>query len=250
MSKPPATQATGEEKNCATSPLPRKKGLLPRVLVRMFLAHIVYPSILFLSAGTWRFWKGWVLLTIWLIPVFSFFLYFLKHDPQLLERRLQHGEKESEQKRLLRWMWPLFVIAFLLPGFDCRFGWSNALLSAVPLGLTVLAEVMVLAGMLSVFWVMNVNRFAARTIRVESGQTVISTGPYRWVRHPMYSGTILLWLFTPLALGSWVALPVFVLLVPILVLRILNEEKVLCAELPGYAEYCDRTSHRLIPFVW
>jgi protein-S-isoprenylcysteine O-methyltransferase Ste14 len=250
MSNPPATQATGEEKFPSVSRSPRKVSLLARVLVRMFLALAISPAILFLPAGTWKFWQAWVLLAVWLIPVFSLFLYFLKRDPQLIERRMQHKEKETEQKRLIHWLLPLFLIAFLLPGFDHRFGWSRALLGAVPLGLTAFAEAMVLAGFLSLFWVFEVNRFAARTIRVEAGQTVVSTGPYRFVRHPMYSASILLWLFSPLALGSWVALPAFALLVPFYVLRILNEEKVLRAELSGYSEYCDRTRYRLLPFVW
>jgi protein-S-isoprenylcysteine O-methyltransferase Ste14 len=108
----------------------------------------------------------------------------------------------------------------------------------------------VLAGMLFIFWVINTNRFAASTIRVESGQTVISTGPYRWVRHPMYSGILVQWLFTPLALGSYTALPASALLAPVFVIRLLNEEKVLREELPGYSEYCLSTRYRLIPFVW
>ena len=250
MSKPPKTRTAGEEKSPAFSPSPPKLGLLARVLVRMFLALTVTPAILFFPAGTWKFWQAWVFLALALIPTFSVFFYFLKHDPQLLERRMHFKEQEIKQKRLLRCMSPLLLVAFLLPGFDHRLGWSRALLGAVPLTLTVFAEVVVLACFLSVFWVFEVNRFAARTIRVEAGQTVVSTGPYRIVRHPFYSGSILLFLFTPLALGSWVALPAFVLLVPFYVLRILNEENVLRAELSGYSDYCERTRYRLVPFVW
>jgi len=101
-----------------------------------------------------------------------------------------------------------------------------------------------------VFWVLRVNSYAGRTIQVDAGQTVISTGPYAWVRHPMYFGTVVLWMGTPLALGSWVALPVFALLVSFYVLRLLSEEKVLRTELPGYAEYCAKTRFHLIPLVW
>ena len=100
------------------------------------------------------------------------------------------------------------------------------------------------------YWVVKVNRFAARTIQVESAQTVISDGPYRRVRHPMYLGMCVMWLFTPLALGSYVTLPAFALLIPLLILRLLNEEKVLREELAGYTEYCGRTRFRLVPFVW
>jgi protein-S-isoprenylcysteine O-methyltransferase Ste14 len=97
---------------------------------------------------------------------------------------------------------------------------------------------------------MKVNSFASRTVQVEAGQTVISSGPYRFVRHPMYFGALVYYLPTPLALGSFIALPVFALLIPLLVFRLLNEEKVLRQELPGYAEYCLRTRFRLLPFVW
>lgn len=99
-------------------------------------------------------------------------------------------------------------------------------------------------------WVLKVNSFASRTIQVESGQKVISTGAYTLVRHPMYSGSVVILLFTPLALGSYIALPAFAMLVPFYVLRLLNEEKVLRQELPGYSEYCLRTRFRLVPFVW
>jgi protein-S-isoprenylcysteine O-methyltransferase Ste14 len=144
----------------------------------------------------------------------------------------------------------LVVAAFVLTGFDYRFGWSRGWMGGVPLWLTVLSEALAFGGMLSAASVITVNRFAARTVRVEPGQTVISTGLYRFVRHPMYAASLVLWLFTPFALGSYVSLPVFVLLMLLYVLRLLNEEKLLRAELPGYTEYCSHTRYRLIPHVW
>jgi protein-S-isoprenylcysteine O-methyltransferase Ste14 len=116
--------------------------------------------------------------------------------------------------------------------------------------LSLVSDALVAAGFGFVFWVLKVNSFAGRTITVDAGQKVISTGPYAWVRHPMYLGAIVLWTFTPLALGSWVALPAFVLLIPFYVIRLLNEEKVLRAELPGYSDYCLKTRCHLIPAVW
>ena len=137
------------------------------------------------------------------------------------------------------------LIAFVLPGLDYRFGWSKQ-----PLWIAIFSQAVVLGGFVMTFWVLKVNRFAARTIQVEPGQEVISSGPYRIVRHPMYLGGSVMFLFTPLALGSYFALPVFALLIPVIVLRLLNEEKVLRQELPGYPEYCFQTRFRLVPFLW
>ena len=120
----------------------------------------------------------------------------------------------------------------------------------MPLWLTLLAQVLILAGLLFVFWVLKVNSFASRTIKVEVGQSVISSGPYRMVRHHMYSGSVMMWVFLPLALGSYFAWPAFVILSFFYVFRPLNEERVLLKELPGYSEYCVRTRYRLVPFLW
>ena len=147
-------------------------------------------------------------------------------------------------------MKPLFLVAFLLPGFDFRFGWSRNLLGAAPMWLSLLSTVLVAAAFVFIFWVLKTNSYAGRTIEVVTGQGVISTGPYAWVRHPMYTGCVVLLLFTPLALGSWLALPVFALLVPFYGIRLRNHEKVLRAELSEYSDYCTRTRYRLIPFVW
>jgi protein-S-isoprenylcysteine O-methyltransferase Ste14 len=227
-----------------------KHSLGSRIIVRFLLVLIAALAILFVPAGTLKFRQGWVFLVILFIPSLCAYTYFWKHDPQLLERRLQNKEQMSGQKLLIRCSGPLFIAAFLLPGLDYRFGWSRALLGNLPLWLTIIFEAMVFASILFVIWVMNVNRYAARTIRVEAEQKVITTGPYRFVRHPLYAGSALLWLLTPLALGSWVAWPFFVLLVPFYVIRLLYEEKVLREQLPGYSEYCQRTRFRLIPFVW
>jgi protein-S-isoprenylcysteine O-methyltransferase Ste14 len=226
-----------------------KASLGRRLITRFALMLIAILSIMFLPAGTFRFWLGWATLAAYFVPTSLGFLYLYLRDPEVVERRLESGEKEKEQKLLIRLMRPLFLVAFLLPGFDFRFGWSRSV-GAVPLWLELLSLTMVVAGFFGVFWVIKTNGYAARTIRVEAGQTVISTGPYRWVRHPLYTGSLVLFLFTPLALGSWVAWPVFALLTPFYVIRLLSEEKLLRVELPGYSEYCLRTRFRLIPFVW
>ncbi len=139
---------------------------------------------------------------------------------------------------------------FFLPALDYRMRWSRTLLGEVPLWLNLLADALVLIGILLVNWVIGVNRFASKTVRLESGQKVVSTGPYRLVRHPMYSANLVVWIATPLALGSWVAWPFSLPLIPIYVLRLLNEEGFLRDQLPGYLEYCQKTRFRLVPFVW
>jgi protein-S-isoprenylcysteine O-methyltransferase Ste14 len=143
-----------------------------------------------------------------------------------------------------------FVAGLLVPGLDRRLGWTHRWTGGVPLWLEVVAQAVTLTAYLGTMWVIDVNRFAARTVRVEEGQRVIADGPYKLVRHPMYAFALVMWLATAIALGSYVALPFFAMLVPILVLRLLNEEKVLRRELPGYTEFCERTRYRLAPYIW
>jgi protein-S-isoprenylcysteine O-methyltransferase Ste14 len=250
VSTTPTPIVSGENRAPASSSPPHKIGLSARVAIRIIAVLTIAICALFLPAGTLRFWQGWVYLGVLPVPSLCAYLYFLKHDPQLVERRLQQKEQVREQKLLMRWFKPLFLCVFLVPGFDYRLGWTRTLLGAVPLWLTVFSQVMALTGMCFASWVITVNRFAGRTIRVEEGQKVISTGPYSIVRHPMYSGSVVLWMFTPLALGSYISVPIFALLIPFYVIRLLNEEKVLREELPGYPEYCLHTRFRLIPFVW
>jgi len=219
--------------------------LKSKLAIRFPIALVTFGTLLFLPAGSFRFWQAWVYIGIMFLPGLLVFVYFYKRDPQVLERRLLLKENVPEQRRIMGVIYVTWLVALLLPGFDHRYGWSR-----LPLWLTVLSEVIVLGGYLTTFWVVKENRFAARTIQVEPGQEVISNGPYRVVRHPMYLGICIMWLFTPLALGSYYTLPVFALLIPLIVLRLLNEESVLRQELPGYAEYCSQTRFRLVPFVW
>jgi len=234
----------------AAQPPAAKMSLGLRLGLGLSLGLILAFAALFVTAGTLEYWQGWAVLVVFFVPNAFTFIYFLKRDPEFLERRLRNKERFEEQKQLLRWGKPFYLVAFLLPGCDYRWGWSRTLVGDVPLWLVVFSLAMVLGSLLLIFWVLYVNRYASRIVEVEAGQTVISHGPYRMVRHPYYFATVLLWLFTPLALGSWIALPAFVLLIPFYVIRLLNEEKVLRAQLSGYAEYCQRTRFRMIPLVW
>jgi protein-S-isoprenylcysteine O-methyltransferase Ste14 len=225
-------------------------GLRARVIVQCVLTAAVTGGMLFLPAGTWKFWQGWIFLGLLIIPMVTASIYFSGHDPQLVERRLQSEEKIGEQKLIMKLAKLILFVAILIPGFDFRFGWSRRTFGAVPIWLMILSGTIALAGYLMTYWVMSANSYASRTIQVEKDQRVVSNGPYRIVRHPMYLGAITSILFTPLALGSYWAVPAFALIIPVIVLRILNEEKVLHWELAGYSEYCEITRTRLIPLVW
>jgi protein-S-isoprenylcysteine O-methyltransferase Ste14 len=205
---------------------------------------------LFVPAGSLKYWQAWAFIAA-IVPcaIFSF-LYFYIRDPGLVRRRMQSKEPVREQRLLVNVLKPAFFVAFLIPGLDYRFGWSRKFLGGVPAWGSLLALAVVVAGYFFVVWVFRVNSFASRTIRVEQGQTVISTGPYALVRHPMYLGSVVMSLGVPLAVGSYFAFPLFALLTVFYVLRLLNEEKLLRQQLPGYAEYCLRTRYRLVPFMW
>jgi len=208
-------------------------------------ALLAIGLVLFLPAGTPDYWQAWVYIAVIFVPASFVLAYFMKYDPEFLGRRFQYSEKEAKQRKVIGFSSIIFIIGFLLPGLDRRFGWSH-----VPFEIVILADVLVLLGYLLILLVFKENRYAARTVQVEKGQTVITTGPYSVIRHPMYFGSLLMYLSTPIALGSYWALPPFLLMIPVFIFRILNEEEVLLRELPGYKEYCGKTRYRLIPHVW
>jgi len=224
---------------------PGKGPIVIKVIIFFIAAFLAISLALFLPAGTLDYWEAWVYMAILLIPAFFVILYFLKFDPEFMERRMQFREKEAKQKKIISLASILFVIGFILPGLDHRFGWSN-----VPFEIVIVADLLVFLGYMFVILVFRENRYASRTIQVEKGQKVISTGPYSIIRHPMYLGTIIMYLSTPIALGSYWALLPFLAMPLILRDRILNEEEVLLRELPGYKEYCKKTRYRLIPYIW
>jgi protein-S-isoprenylcysteine O-methyltransferase Ste14 len=207
-------------------------------------------AILFIPAGTLDYWQAWIFLGITFVPMVVLCVYFYKHDPALLERRLRRREKEREQRLIMRAAMIVSALGFLVPGLDHRFGWTRRWMGGIPEWAEIAAQAVALAGYLGTAWVIDVNRFASRTIEVEEGQKVISSGPYGVVRHPLYASALVFWVAAPFALGTLVGLPFFLLLIPVFVLRILNEEKVLLRDLPGYEEYRQKTRYHLVPYVW
>lgn len=207
------------------------------------IVMIVMGVIIFLPSGSLKFWQAWIW---WLgISVLTIFItaYFLKKSPELLARRMKVKEKESTRKppAILK----LYFLAFLIPGFDFRFHWSD-----VPVWMVIISNAIVFLGYIFIFFVFKENSYASTIIQVEQEQQVIKTGPYAIVRHPMYLGLLFILLFSPLALGSYWAVIPSLLCIPLLVLRIKSEEEVLLQDLPGYKNYCLKTRYRLIPSIW
>jgi len=219
--------------------------LLIKVLIRLALAIIVLGLIFFLPAGSIKFWEAWAYMGILFIPMIFVLIYLLKKDPELLERRMKMKEKEEPQKVFIKLSLLVFFIAFIIPGFDYRFEWSEVLFIVI-----IIADLFIFIGYLLFFLVLKENTYASRIIEVEKGQKVISTGPYAIIRHPMYVAVLMMYVLSPLALGSyWAVLAVLPL--PVLVIfRIKSEEKILRDKLPGYREYTQKVKYRLIPYIW
>ena len=227
-----------------------KPNVLLRGLRRIVLTLVVLAVMLFAPAGSLRFWPAWTYLAL-IAAFWTFFFFDLYHrSPDLLERRLQAKEPERVQKLILKVFSVFLYAGFILCGLDFRFGWSRAWIGRIPLALIVVGQLGAVAGYLFVYWVMRTNAFAASVIRVEAEQRVIDTGPYALIRHPMYTGMALTALSTPFALGSYIAFPLFAMIVPVLIYRLIHEEKTLCRDLSGYTEYCARIPFRLVPRVW
>ncbi len=219
--------------------------LLRLVAKRLLVIIPALFALIFIPAGTLDYWEAWLYLAILLVPMIFVLLYLLKNDPELLERRMRIREKETQQKQIINVGVPLFILIYMLPGLDKRFGWSDT-----PVAVVLLADLLVLLGYALIVIVFRENSYAARTVAVDPGQKVISSGPYAFVRHPMYLGALLLYIFSPLALGSYWGMIPTLLLIPLFVSRIHSEENVLTRDLPGYAAYRQKVRYRLLPGVW
>ena len=209
---------------------------------------VILCILIFLPAWSLAYWQGWVFFLTFSIATTVSGLYFLKNDPKLVETRLKAGpaaEKERSQKIIMAFMYLFFIALMVFPGLDHHFGWSQ-----VPPYLVILGDILVVLGLFIYCLAFRENSYASAIIEVGKEQRVISTGPYAVIRHPVYSGAIIMLWGIPLALGSWGAFFFVFLLLAAIVWRLLAEEKFLVKNLPGYPSYCQKMRYRLIPFIW
>ena len=219
--------------------------LLINGLIKLIFGIALIGLMLFLPAQTWNYFGAWLFCGVLFIPVIIMGVVMYLKAPSLLEKRLSNKEKEATQKGVIALSGLMFIGGFLLSSFDFRFGWSR-----VPMWATIAAAVVFLAGYGMFAEVTRENAYLSRTVEVQEGQKVVSTGLYGVVRHPMYLATLLMFLPMPLILQSFWGLIPFALYPIIIVIRIINEEKVLSEGLEGYVEYKQKVKYRLVPFIW
>ena len=219
--------------------------LFIEAIVKFTCGLLLVGLLIFLPAGTMQYPYGWLLVGLLFGPMLIAGFVMLAKSPDFLRKRLDAKEKQATQKGVLAFAGLMFIVGFVVAGLDFRFGWS-----VMPRWVTIAASVLFLTSYALYAEVMRENAYLSRTIKVEEGQTVVDTGLYGIVRHPMYAVTILLFMAMPLVLGSWYALIPFAFYPAIIIVRLKDEEELLTKELPGYAEYKQKVKYRIIPFIW
>jgi len=226
----------------------RNPELTTRALKRTAVFLVVLAAIIIVPAWSWHYWQGWLYWIVFSACTLSSGAYFLRHSPALVARRMSAGptaETRSAQKVIQTFVSVFMTLTFLFPALDYHFGWSS-----LPPWVAIAGDVFVVVGYGIMVLALNENSHAASTVVVEENQPVVSSGPYGIVRHPMYSGALVMLLATPIALGSLWGLVFAAASVGGLIWRLLDEEGFLRDRLPGYADYCRRNRHRLIPWLW
>ena len=219
--------------------------LLMQSLTKFLLGVVIIGLLIFLPAGSLSYWQGWLLMGILFVPMFVAGLVMMQKNPDLLRKRLSAKEEEKKQQIVVKLSGLLFIAAFIVAGLNWRFGWC-----VLPDWAVWLSAALFLACYLLYAEVLKENTYLSRTIEVQDNQKVIDTGLYGIVRHPMYTATTLLFLAMPLVLASPISFAIMLLYIPLIVIRIKNEEKVLEEGLEGYKEYKTRVKYRVIPFIW
>ena len=214
-------------------------------IIKFLLGVVLIWLLIFLPAGTLNYFNGWLFMIVLFVPMFIAGIIMMIKNPSLLASRLDAKEKQKEQGIVIKLSGLMFVVGFILAGLDFRYGWIK-----LPSWLPYIFAILFILGYILFGFVLKQNTYLSRTIKVEEGQTVVDTGLYGVVRHPMYMATLLMFLSMPLILGSLVSFFVF-LVYPILIgIRAVNEEKLLEKELKGYKEYKQKVKYRIIPFIW
>ena len=219
--------------------------LLMEALTKFTCGLLMVGLLIFLPAGTLDYTNGWLLIGLLFGPMLIAGFVMLAKSPEFLKKRLDAKEKQGTQKGVVAFSGLMFIVGFVVAGLDFRFGWST-----MPAWVVITASILFVVSYALYAEVMRQNAYLSRTIKVEEGQTVVDTGLYGIVRHPMYMATVLLFLMVPLVLGSWYALIAFAFYPLIIIVRLTDEEDLLTRELPGYAEYKQKVKYRIIPFVW
>ena len=221
------------------------KELFLQAITKFALGIVLVGLLIFVPAGTMQYQNGWLFMGILFLPMFAAGIVMMFKNPELLRKRLNAKEKESEQSDVIKWSGLMFVVGFVVAGLSYRFQWL-----ILPMGISIAAALVLLLAYLLFAEVLRENTYLSRTIEVQENQQVIDTGLYGIVRHPMYSATIVLFLAMPLVLGSVIAFVIFLVYPFLIAKRIRNEEKVLEEGLPGYKEYKERVKYRMLPVVW
>lgn len=216
-----------------------------QALNKFLFGALIVGLLIFLSAGTFDFWNGWLFMGLLFIPMFIAGIIMFFKSPALLRRRLSAKEESEEQKQVILYSGLMFILGFVLAGLNYRFEWI-----ILPNAIIIVASIIFLISYILYAEVLRENEFLSRTIEVQENQTVVNTGLYGIVRHPMYAITIFLFLSMPLVLGSIISFLIFLIYPVVIIKRIKNEEKFLEKNLQGYTEYKQKVKYRLIPFVW
>jgi len=221
------------------------KKLFLEALIKYLCGIILVGLLIFLPAGTFYYTNGWILMCVLFIPMFIAGIVMMIKNPKLLESRLNGKEKQKEQNIVIKLSGLMFIVGFIIAGFDFRYDWTK-----IPSYVTYIASALLLLSYVIWAEVLRENTYLSRTITVKEDQKVIDKGLYAVVRHPMYSASLILFLSMPIVLGSLISFFIFLMYPVLIVIRIINEEKYLEKELKGYTEYKKKVKYCLIPFIW
>ena len=214
-------------------------------IIKFILGVVIIGILIFLPANTINYWNGWLFMGLLFIPMFIAGIVMMIKSPELLRKRLNAKEKQSEQKQVVKLSGLMFLAGFIIAGLNYRFSWI-----VIPKAIVIISSAIFIVSYILYAEVLRENAYLSRTIEVEENQKVIDTGLYGIVRHPMYAATIFLFLSMPLVLGSVISFIIFLVYPFIIAKRIKNEEEVLEKELKGYSEYKKKVKYKMIPFIW